>query len=86
MNNQENIRDSKSGTGSAEQTGRDRNEQQSATDLSSHDKHNIASQIGEKESSIRSVSEMGGESGRDDLSGGSGDRMEQENTGEHTDR
>jgi hypothetical protein len=84
--NQEHIRNSQSGTGSAEQTGRDRNEQQSATDLSQQDRQNIASQIGEGENSIGSIGDMGGMSGRDDSAGGSGDRMENESTRERTDR
>ena len=83
---QQNSKDSHAGTGSAEQTGRNRNEQQSAADLSQHDKHNLASQIGENENRISSIKEMGGGSGRDDSAGGSGDRMENESTGERTER
>jgi hypothetical protein len=73
------------GTGSAEQTGRNRDEQK-LTNTSTTEKSHIASQIGEDENNITTISELGGMSGRDDASGGTGDRMETENTNEETGR
>lgn len=86
-NNKDQIQRSQAGTGSAEQTGRDRDEQRlSTSDMSSSDKNDIASQIGESSDSITTINELGQMSGRDDAAGGSGDRMEGENTNEGTDR
>ena len=82
--NKEQFQQSQSGSGSAEQTGRERSEQQVSPDTGQ--KQDIASQIGEYQESISSVRETGGLSGRDDASGGSGDRMERESSNERTDR
>ena len=74
-------------TGSAEQSNRDRDEQlYPLTDLSDDQRHNIASQIGEKEDSIASISDLGQMSGRDDAAGGTGDRMEDQSSNQETDR
>jgi hypothetical protein len=73
------------GSGSAEQTGRERSEQQNQN-TNRTEKEDIASQIGEKSSDVSSIRETGGLSGRDDASGGSGDRMENESSNERTDR
>jgi len=79
----EQFEQGKQGTGSAEQTGRDRNEQlQQGTESN----QKIASQIGEEKGRVGSLNDLGAMSGRDDASGGSGDRMENESTGEATDR
>jgi hypothetical protein len=70
------------GTGSAEQTGRDRSEQQ----MNPPGKQEIGNAIGEDSSRIASLDELGANSGREDASGGSGDRMEGEDSGSETDR
>lgn len=85
--NKDQLQRSQSGTGSAEQTGSNRDDQKNPlTNLSSGEKQDIASQIGVQDNSITSIDEMGDLSGRDDASGGSGDRMEGEHTNERTDR
>lgn len=87
MENKDSMQKSQPGTGSAENRGQDRNEQVNRSkDLSQSDKQDMASQIGEKPERIASQRDMGVLSGRDDSSGGSGDRMEGENTGKGTDR
>jgi hypothetical protein len=74
----EQLDQSKSGTGSAEQTGRDRTEQrQEQQDVDQQKRQDVASQIGESASDITSAKELGQMSG-------SGDGMENENTGERT--
>jgi hypothetical protein len=81
----EQLDQSKSGTGSAEQTGRDRTEQrQEQKDVDQQKRQDVASQIGESANDITSAKELGQMSGRDDASVGSGDGMENENTGERT--
>jgi hypothetical protein len=87
MENQNDGRQSQQGSGSAENTGRDRQEQLHRNkDLSGHDKQNIANEIGEKPADVSSLRETGQLSGRDDSSGGTGDQMESQNTGQATDR
>ena len=86
-NNKEQLQQSHQGTGSAEQTGRDRDEQRlESRSLSEKEKSDTASQIGEKSSRISSIEELGGLSGRDDASGGSGDRMEEASSNDRTDK
>ncbi|HEY1114469.1 MAG TPA: hypothetical protein VGE66_12945 [Chitinophagaceae bacterium] len=78
---------SQPGTGSAENREGEHSEQQNrAKDLSQGEKQDIARQIGEKPGKIASQRDTGLLNGRDDSSGGSGDRREGENTGEETDR
>lgn len=87
MENKDSKQKSQPGTGSAENRGQDRNEQMNRSkDLLREDRQNIADAIGEKPGRVGSVRGTGALSGRDDSSGGSGDRMEGENTGEGTDR
>lgn len=87
MENKDSRQKSQPGTGSAENRGQNRNEQMNRSkDLSQGEKQDMASQIGEKPGRIASQRDMGVLSGRDDSSGGSGERMEGENTGEGTDR
>ena len=75
------------GSGSAEQTGRNHNEKHVPfTENSEERRQTIATQIGESESRVSSINELGGSSGRDDSAGGSGDRMEEQSSGEETDR
>lgn len=87
MANKDSKQKAQPGTGSAENKGQGRSEQVSRTkDASRGDKQNLASEIGEHPSRVASVRDTGGLSGRDDSAGGSGDRMEGENTGKTTDR
>lgn len=87
MENKESMQKSQPGSGSAENKGQSRQEQRNRTqDLSRQDQQHIADEIGEDPSQVRSVRDTGALSGRDDSSGGSGDRMEGENTGKGTDR
>ena len=81
----EQLDQSKSGTGSAGQTGRDRAEQrQEQQDLDQQQRQDVGNQIGVSPNDITSAKELGQMSGRDDASGGSGEDMENENTGERT--
>lgn len=83
----EQFEQSKKGSGSAEQTGRDRSSQENKNaTLSDQERQNIAGQMGEGSNPVTSLKDMGAMSGRDDAAGGSGDRMKQESTGEPTDR
>ena len=75
------------GTGSAENTGRERTEQMNElTELSLEERMNVADQIGVPPEQVADVSDTGMLSGRDNVSGGSGDRMEEQSTGNETDR
>ena len=75
------------GTGSAENTGQERSQQfNEMSELSLEERMNVADQIGIPARDVIDASATGTSSGRDDLSGGSGDRMEEESTGEATDR
>ena len=85
--NKKNIESSQQGSGSAENKGQDRNAQQnSKTVLSDEERQNLAAQMGEGPNAMVGLKDMGALSGRDDASGGSGDRMENESTGVPTDR
>ncbi|RYZ61243.1 MAG: hypothetical protein EOO14_05495 [Chitinophagaceae bacterium] len=84
--NKEHFQEAQSGTGSAEQTGRDRAAQQQNQQPNEGQMQDIANQIGESRDAVSSIRETGGFSGRDDASGGSGDRMENESTNDNTDR
>jgi hypothetical protein len=75
------------GTGSAENQGRDRKEQfNELSELSLEERIAVADQIGVPAESVTDIAAMGAMSGHDDLAGGPGDRMEEESTGEETDR
>lgn len=75
------------GTGSAEQTGRDRDAQKNSDErLSQREKQDIAAKTGEKQRDIRTIGETGGLSGRDDYAGGDNNGMRNESTGEPTER
>ena len=85
--NKEQFQSSQQGTGSAENKGEDRNRQMAQnTDLSNQERTDIAAQMGEGPNPVTTLRDMGALSGRDDSAGGSGDRMEEQNTGEATDR
>lgn len=78
---------SQQGSGSAENKGQSRSDQQAKNvELSQQEKQKVASQIGEKKNKIADLDDLGMRSGRDDYAGGSGSRMENESTGEPTDR
>ena len=82
-----NINQQQGGTGSAEQTGRDRDEQKlRGADANEIGKPGIAAQIGKKKKDITTIADLGGKSGLYDAAGGSGDRMENESTNNTTDR
>ena len=75
------------GTGGAENTGNDRNDQQNkSTDLSNTEKESVANEIGESSDSVTTIRDLGQLSGRDDASGGTGDQMENQNTGQNTEK
>ena len=88
MENQERHKpQSQEGTGSAENKGMDRSEQKSSTsNMSDEEMRKVADEIGESPDAVTTPSKLGYESGRDDLSGGSGDGMEEQSTGQPTDR
>ena len=78
---------SQQGTGSAENKGENRENQLTPnTSLTQPEKEDIAAQIGEDKNAIAGMKDLGAVSGRDDASGGSGDRMEGQSTGQETDR
>lgn len=85
--NKEPFQTSQQGSGSTENKGQDRSEQQNnKTVLSDEERQNLASQLGEGLNAVVGLKDMGALSGRDDASGGSGDRMEDSSTGDTTDR
>jgi hypothetical protein len=80
------FQQSQQGSGSAEQTGGNRKAQHHPmTDLSWQEKKEIGKEAGTP-APVTSIKDMGGMSGRDDASGGSGDDMENESSGESTDK
>ena len=75
------------GSGSAENKGDSREDQKMPlTHLDEQQKQQIAEEAGLKPEDIQSVQETGALSGRDDASGGSGDRMEETSSNEGTER
>lgn len=75
------------GTGSAENQGLDRNEQfNEFSELSLEERMAVADKIGVPAENVTDAVALGTRSGRDDAAGDSGDRMEEESTGEETDR
>lgn len=85
--NQAPFQTSQEGSGSAENKGQNRSEQQAKnTNLSPQEKRDVASQLGKGKNRVADLDDLGMRSGRDDAAGGSGDRMENESTGESTDR
>lgn len=87
QNNKRPFQTSQEGSGSAENKGQSRSEQQAKnTKLSPQDKQDVANQLGEGKNRVADLDDLGMRSGRDDASGGSGDRMENESTNDVTDR
>ncbi|MGV3656446.1 MAG: hypothetical protein ACO1NX_00775 [Chitinophagaceae bacterium] len=74
------------GTGSAEQTGRNREAQQAKTDMSKEERKDVAGEGGIGRKHIATQKDLGTDSGRDDYAGGSGDDMSTQSTNERTDR
>ena len=75
------------GTGSAEQTGRNRSEQQAQnTDMDNGGLKKVAEETNLGRQQIATQKDMGAQSGRDDYAGGSGDDMSSQNTGQPTER
>lgn len=75
------------GTGSAENTGSNRQEQfNELSELSLEERMAVADRIGVPASDVSDAAALGTASGRDDLAGGFNDGMEEESTGEETER
>lgn len=69
-------------SGSSENRGSGREEQRNPNiHLDRGQKHDIARDLWVKPDDVIDISDTGARSGRDDNSGGSGDRMEEESTG-----
>jgi hypothetical protein len=82
-----NRQHSQEGTGGAENKGQERSDQMNQmARVSESQKQQIAEEIDTPIESIASLEDLGALSGRDDQSGGSNDRMEQEDTGAPTER
>jgi len=76
----------RSGSGSAEQQGRDREEQmQPLKKVNEQERADIAESTGISPDRIADLADMGTLSGRDDQAGGSGDQMDTQRTGADTD-
>jgi hypothetical protein len=87
QSNKQDKQQSLHGSGSAENKGQDRSAQKNrSTNISQQDKQKIAAQMGKGPNRIADIEDLGGMSGRDDASGGSGDRMEDQSTDQKTDR
>lgn len=75
------------GSGSAENTGRSREEQLNPnTNLTQQQREDLSGQPGLGRDRLGGLREMGSLSGRDDLSGGGNDGMTEQSTGEETER
>jgi hypothetical protein len=87
QSNKQNQQQSLHGSGSAENKGQDRSAQKSrSTNISQEERQKIAGQMGKGPNRIADIKDLGGMSGRDDSSGGSGDRMEDQSTDQGTER
>lgn len=81
------FQEGQQGTGSAENTGRDRQEQQSdMTNMPREKKEDIAEEAGLKQEDVTDIGSLGQQSGRDDYAGGHGDDMSGQSSGQETDR
>jgi hypothetical protein len=76
------MKEHQQGSGSAENKGQGREQQVSPQP----GKQQVGREAGISQRDISSIDELGGRSGREDYSGGSGDDMESQNTGSATDR
>ena len=85
--NKQDQQQSSGGSGSAENKGQRRSDQKNkTTSISNEDRQKIAGEMGKGTNRIADIEDLGGLSGRDDSSGGSGDRMEDQNTNQGTER
>jgi len=85
-NDRENYPQQQEGSGSAENSGHDRVEQfNELSELSLEERMNVADQIGVPVYNVADAAALGTASGGDDEAGNSGDRMEEESTGDETD-
>ena len=85
--NKENLQKGQQGSGSAENTGRSREDQKNQSiNLSETERQDIASQTGISTKDIGQLKDLGAYSGREDYSGGDRDGMRDENSDERTDR
>jgi hypothetical protein len=83
QDNQKTLHDS----GNAESKGQERSEQKNkGTKISDENRQKVAAQMGKGPNRIADIEDLGGMSGRDDSSGGSGDRMEDQSTDQNTER
>ena len=86
-NDNENVPQQQQGTGSAENVGSDRKEQfNELSELSLEERIAVADQIGIPVENVSDAAALGAMSGRDDLAGGPNDGMDEESTGDETDR
>lgn len=86
-NDREKAPQQQEGSGSAENFGQERQEQfNELSELSLEERMSVADQIGVPVNNVSDAVALGTASGRDDAAGGSNDRMENESTGEATDR
>jgi len=83
----ENSKQVQQGTGSAENTGRDRNEQkQPLTNINDQQRNDFGKDLDEGTHKITDLGELGMQGGREDHAGGFGDGMKDESSGERTER
>ena len=84
-NKKDHLKSSQQGSGSAENLGKNRNDQKNPNiNMSDDEKQNLTSEIDENADSVADLPDLGALSGRDDVAGGSGDRMTDTNTGDRT--
>lgn len=81
------LQQSQQGSGSSENTGKDRQDQKAGNlSIDEGERENIAGQAGINKEDIADLEDLGMNSGRDDYAGGSGDDMSGTSTDEATDR
>ena len=86
MSNEINIPGGQEGSGSAENQGRSRQDQLSQSWNEPENQQELRDALGNDADRLGSLKDTGALSGRDDAAGGSGDRMEDQHTGQGTDR
>ncbi|GAA4317375.1 hypothetical protein [Flaviaesturariibacter amylovorans] len=79
------MKQAQQGSGGAENTGRGREEQVNRSSEELRGGSDMQ-EAGIRKQDVSSIEELGGRSGRDDLSGGSNDGMPEQSSGEETDR
>ena len=86
MSKEKNMQQGQQGSGSAENQGRSRQDQLSQSWNEPENEQEIKDALGNDADRLGSLKDLGAVSGRDDLAGGSGDGMEDQHTGQGTDR